>query len=943
MKILLIVLGALMAELVSATTYPIVDTGQIQAYGTEAGQDAHYLANAPSYKDHGDGTVSDLVTGLMWTQDPGEKMTLAEAEKNAAKCKTGGYRDWRLPTIKELYSLIQLNGTDPDPMSTDTSTLKPFIDDAIFTFKYGDPAKGERIIDSQFATSTKYVSTTMGGNETMFGVNFADGRIKGYPIQTRRGKGRYYVLYVRGNSEYGKNSFKDNDDGTITDEASGLTWMKADSGEGMDWPTALDYAEGMEFAGYSDWRLPNAKELQSIIDYTRSPDTTGSAAIDPIFDATEIINEGGEKDFAHYWTGSTHVGVRKSDTAVYFAFGRSLGWMSDRQSGEKQLMDVHGAGSQRSDPKVGDASRFPYGRGPQGDVIRIDNMVRLVRGGDAIAADAEVKPDSQSEQSPPGERPNQASGRQNRNGPSPDRIFSRFDANNDGRITKDEFKGPERRFLMLDQDNDGAITREEAADAPPPPNRGERPPQQEGAPRPFEVPAEDPTHATLPPVSTSPTDKPNIVFIYADDMGWTGTSLEMIPGETSTRSDFYQTPNLEKLAARGMVFSQAYSPASLCTPSRAAVLTGKTPAELRITTPGGGRPDDSKKLLTLKPETRLPETLPTLGTLLQGEGYTTALLGKWHLGRNDHAGMYGFDFHDGSTQNKCNGTETDPKEIFSLTERGIRFMEESVNAGKPFYLQLSHYAVHAPVQSRPESIGKFEKASPGGIHTAADYAGMTWDLDSSLHQVFQALERLGITDNTYVVFMSDNGAQGNRRKPNNTPLFAGKGTLFEGGIRVPLMIAGPGIKTGYCSTAVCGTDLFATFATWSGASAESENSVDLTPLLTGQAKQFERKQELLFHYPHYGQGPQTPQTALISDEWKLLKDWDAGTSKLFNLDTDIGETKDRSREEPERYAAMVQQMDQRLKETNAQLPTSNPNYDPTATQTTRRRRSLNSN
>jgi hypothetical protein len=157
--------------------------------------------------------------------------------------------------------------------------------------------------------------------------------------------------------------------------------MQADAGKGMDWPTALAYAENLKFAGHSDWRLPNAKGLQSIIDYTRSPDTSDSPAIDPIFKATEIKNEGGKKDFAHYWRSSSHLSERGTDTAVYFAFGRSLGFMKDRRTGEYTLMDVHGAGSQRSDPKVGDPSRFPQGRGPQGDVIRIQNMVRCVRGG----------------------------------------------------------------------------------------------------------------------------------------------------------------------------------------------------------------------------------------------------------------------------------------------------------------------------------------------------------------------------------------------------------------------------------------------------------------------------------------------------------------------------------------------------------------------------------
>lgn len=375
-----------------ASNYPIADTAQSDSYNTRQkiipptegspffGQDAHYSTNQPSYQDNGDGTITDLVTGLMWTQNAGAKKTFKQALNHAEICKAGGHDDWRLPTIKELYSLIQFDGVDPGPRSSRES-LKPFIDDSVFNFSYGDSSKGERLIDSQFATSTKYVSTTMRGSETMFGVNFADGRIKGYPIKNRRGEKKFYTLYVRGNPKYGQNDFVDNEDGTVTDRATGLTWMKADSIEGMDWPTALEYAENLEFAGHSDWRLPDAKELQSILDYTRSPDTTNSPAIDPVFECTQITNEGGKSDYGHYWSSTTHLSSRNASTAVYFAFGRGLGFMQDRRTGEYQLLDVHGAGTQRSDPKVGDPSRYPHGRGPQGDVIRIQNLVRCVRGG----------------------------------------------------------------------------------------------------------------------------------------------------------------------------------------------------------------------------------------------------------------------------------------------------------------------------------------------------------------------------------------------------------------------------------------------------------------------------------------------------------------------------------------------------------------------------------
>ncbi len=444
-------------------SYPIVDTGQTNAYGNYEGQDAHYSANSPSYKDNGNGTVTDNVTDLMWTKTPGAKMTFAEAVKNASKCRTSGHEDWRLPTIKELYSLIKLDGLDPDPTAEESENLKPFIDSSVFDFHYGDRSRGERIIDSQFATCTKYVSTTMNGNKTLFGVNFADGRIKGYPIKSRRGEKTFFVLFVRGRRDYGVNKFEDNGNGTIADIATGLMWMKADSGKGMTWPNALDYAEAMEFAGHSDWRLPNAKELQSIVDYTRSPNTTDSAAIDPVFESTEIENENGKKDFAQYWSSSSHVSIRSNNSATYFAFGRALGWMG--KDGQKKLLDVHGAGSQRSDPKTGDASKFPYGRGPQGDVVRIENMVRLVRGGTIEGVEASVVEETMRRERD-GQRQSQDQ-RGEQQGQRGGSFMERADQNRDGKVTKDEFRGPVRQFDRFDTNNDGYISADEAPKGPP--------------------------------------------------------------------------------------------------------------------------------------------------------------------------------------------------------------------------------------------------------------------------------------------------------------------------------------------------------------------------------------------------------------------------------------------------------------------------------------------
>ena len=373
-------------------TYPIVDTGQEIYYNNSSeisapstgeafyGQDAQYSENQPSYTDNGDGTVTDNVTGLMWQKSPDrngdgvidydDKLLFDEAVDSAASFNLAGYNDWRLPTIKEQYSLIMYYGAEPNPNATSQGSAVPYIDTDFFDFGYGDLSV-ERIIDAQYATSTIYVSTTMGGNRTMFGVNFADGRIKGYPAARKK----YYVMYVRGNTDYGINEYVNNGDGTITDNATGLMWMQNDNGEGVLWEEALNLAEGFEYAGYTDWRLPNAKELQSIVDYTRSPATTNSAAIDPLFNCTQITNEAGEADYPFYWTGTTFCSqsTAKGTNAVYVSFGRAMGYMNG------SWIDVHGAGAQRSDPKEGDPADWPTGHGPQGDAIRIYNYMRLVR------------------------------------------------------------------------------------------------------------------------------------------------------------------------------------------------------------------------------------------------------------------------------------------------------------------------------------------------------------------------------------------------------------------------------------------------------------------------------------------------------------------------------------------------------------------------------------
>mgnify|MGYP002640941658 FL=1 len=394
---------------ISAQSYKIVDTGQTIFYDNQSeisepqpgesfyGQDASITGHQPDYTDNGDGTVTDNVTGLMWQQSADltgdgiinidDKLSQAEALAGADTFSLAGYSDWRLPSIKEAYSLFMFSGEDPSGyQGTDTEGLIPFINTDFFDVDYGDTDAGERIIDGQFASSTVYVGTTMNDDSTMFGVNFVDGRIKGYPMGPMPGQTedkQFYVLYVRGNEAYGINDFTDNGDATVSDEATGLMWMQVDSQAGMDWEAALAWAQTKNeesYLGHSDWRLPNTKELHSILDYTRSPQTTNSAAINPVFSCTTISDEGQSENYPFYWSSSTHANMQNGAWGAYVCFGEALGFIEEPfPPFNVSLLDVHGAGAQRSDPKTGDAADYPEGHGPQGDVVRIDNFVRLVR------------------------------------------------------------------------------------------------------------------------------------------------------------------------------------------------------------------------------------------------------------------------------------------------------------------------------------------------------------------------------------------------------------------------------------------------------------------------------------------------------------------------------------------------------------------------------------
>ncbi|MEI8006843.1 MAG: DUF1566 domain-containing protein, partial [Bacteroidota bacterium] len=378
------------------------------------GQDAAYTINPAGYILSTDGrTVYDTNTGLTWMRSPNttntppvkaNRMCFAAAQlwvNSVNNLNYGGFSDWRIPTIKELYSLYDGRGNDPGGNNgINPSVLTPFIDTNYFKFAYGNTAQGERLIDQQYMSNTTFIKNpSESGYMKDFGVNFSDGRIKGYDtVDALSGQTKtFYVQLVRGPANYGLNNFVDNGNLTVTDQATGLMWAKNDNGSGLEWINALAWVQAQNnaaYLGHNDWRMPSIKELQSIVDYSHAPDFDGLPAINAgFFNCTSILNEAGQPDFPYYWSGTTHAGYSTNNTgggeADYVPFGRALGWPQTQTS----WVDVHGAGGQRSDPKVGPP--FPYAsihyvtvggvtytgyaHGPQGDAIRGMNFIRLVR------------------------------------------------------------------------------------------------------------------------------------------------------------------------------------------------------------------------------------------------------------------------------------------------------------------------------------------------------------------------------------------------------------------------------------------------------------------------------------------------------------------------------------------------------------------------------------
>tara|TARA_B110000858_G_scaffold37569_1_gene42249 strand:- start:48 stop:1481 length:1434 start_codon:yes stop_codon:yes gene_type:complete len=429
--------------------------------------------------------------------------------------------------------------------------------------------------------------------------------------------------------------------------------------------------------------------------------------------------------------------------------------------------------------------------------------------------------------------------------------------------------------------------------------------------------------------SSSTNNSPNFIFILVDDQGWNGTSVQMMNSEPLSKSDYHFTPNLEKLAQRGIRFSNAYASAPVCAPSRYSIQFGKTPARLSLIRVGMNSSHINHEELM-----SIPKALKKINN-----NYVAAHFGKWGIGSIPE--KLGYDNSDGPTKNKDggfvnNGTQwnhvsvKDPKNIFSLTQKSVDFMEKNTNENKPFYLQISHYAVHASIQSKEETYIKQEQKQLGAQHINPGFAAMTEDLDESLGLILDKIKQLGIQDNTYIIYMSDNGSvpniPGARKytKSYNYPLRRGKWDALEGGLRVPLIIAGPGIENGNESQVpVSGSDILPTIKDLAGKSNYKLNEIDggsFKSILFDPSKvEVNREVDgLFFHVPYKnGIALKRPHSAVRKGDFKLVKFQDNGELFLYNIKIDKKESINLISENPKKTKELEKLLMNYLKQVHA--------------------------
>ena len=451
---------------------------------------------------------------------------------------------------------------------------------------------------------------------------------------------------------------------------------------------------------------------------------------------------------------------------------------------------------------------------------------------------------------------------------------------------------------------------------------------------------------------------PNIVLMLADDQAWDGLGVAMHPGDTIRASDpLVDTPRIAALAAAGLRFTQAYAPAPVCAPTRIAIQTGLDPATLHWTKAAKSVAANANTRLLPPTNIRaIPAEHDTIGELLQRAGYRTAHFGKWHLnggGPEDH----GYDVSDGNLGNEAAARfePPNPVDLVGMVDRARDFMADAVEREQPFYVQLSWHALHAPENASPELRAKYgARLGRDEDDKAVGRAALTEDLDGAVGRVLETLEELGLTANTYVFYTSDNGGGGGGgsgrggRRDRVTSLRGGKGSLHEAGIRVPLIVRGPGIPAGgFCDVPVTGLDFLPTFLTWAGAAPSIPEHVaggslaalveNPTPDDRDAPAVTRRHPGLLFHFPHY-QGPEGPHAALRHGDLKLVRYFENDRIALFDLAADPGETRDLAQDRPEDAERLARALDARLRAADAQLPRPNPDHDPSLPSTPRERR-----
>lgn len=448
--------------------------------------------------------------------------------------------------------------------------------------------------------------------------------------------------------------------------------------------------------------------------------------------------------------------------------------------------------------------------------------------------------------------------------------------------------------------------------------------------------------------------RPNVIFILADDLGWMDLGCY--------GSALYETPHLDRLARQGVRFSAAYAACNVCSPTRASILTGKYPARLNLTDWLPGRPDRPDQKLN-RPNLRqeLPLEEVTVAEALKSGGYRTGFIGKWHLGTEQfYPEKQGFDLNLGG----CN--KGHPPSYFSpyniptlpdgpageyltdrLTDESLRFIVTA--SEQPFFLYLAHYAVHTPLQAKPELVTKYQtklasmkrvepefKEDLGRrvrqVQTHAVYAAMMESLDQSVGRIMAKLQELRIDTNTVIFFTSDNGglstAEGT--PTSNVPLRTGKGWNYEGGIRVPLIVSWPGVAAAglVCGDPVISTDYYPTLLEIAGLPARPEQHRDglsLVGLLKGGCRP---ARPLFWHYPHYSNQGGPPSGALRLGPWKLIEFYEDMRTELYNLNDDLSEQRDLAKVFPDKARELTSTLHQIRAETGAKMPVPNPSYDP---------------